>query len=169
MSTNTARRISGISAVLTAGAVGAMFAAPSATAAPSDHASFSGSCSIIGTDTASNSHSYFRGHGICFGSLNGKRATAHHVVEIVRETGVISPDYFGAPVVHGASNGSGVLIFGSSFAHAAHGPVLHFQIQSSLSSFTVEGATGGMGSGQAVPTTNGELRLTSSTSGAMVG
>jgi hypothetical protein len=155
-----------LAAVATAATMGVATATPShATAHAQAHATFYGTCSIIGTDTAHNRHSYFRGHGVCFGSLNGKPAAAHPVVEIVRQHGVISPTYFGAPAVHGASNGTGVLIFGKNYA----GPRLRFQIQSSLSSFTMEGLVSGMGSGQAVPTTNGELRLETSTSGALVG
>ena len=125
------RRISAISAVVVAaGAAGAMLAVPSPASAAAAHTTFVGHCSIVGTDSADLRQSFFRGHGICFGSLNGSRAKAHHVVETIRQTGATSPDFFGAPTVHGASQGVGTLVFGGSHCTRID-PCrdLHFEIQ----------------------------------------
>lgn len=151
-------------AVLTAGAAAAMVAVPSSASAATSHTTFTGHCSIVGTDTAHNHGSFFRGQGTCFGSLNGGPVVAHHAVEVIREHGLITPSYFGLPAVHGASHGIGTITFG----HDAAAPVLRFAIQRSGSSFTAEGVQDGMGSGSTTMTHDGFLRVSmTTTSGTM--
>ena len=77
--------------------------------------------------------------------------------KIVREHGLISPDYFGLPAVHGQSTGTGLLKFGSK--------TVRFAIQQSLASFTLQGVHDGIGSGSATQLPQGMLRLTMTTCG----
>lgn len=146
-----------VAIALSGAAVAATLASPAHAAAPSAKTTFYGHCAIVGTDVASDGSSYFRGHGVCVGSLDGATTTSHRVVEIIREHGVISPDYFGLPAVHGASNGVGQLTFGHQ--------TVRFVIQHSLASFTIEGALDGIGSGSATALPEGKLRLAMSTCG----
>ena len=151
--TSTAR----VAVAIAGGAVASVVLAPGHAAAATNNNSFHGRCSIVGTDVAHNSTSVFRGHGVCVGSLNGGAVRSHRVVEIVREHGLISPDYFGLPAIHGQSTGTGVLKFGSK--------TVRFAIQQSFASFTLQGVHDGIGSGSADAMPEGMLRLTMTTCG----
>jgi hypothetical protein len=143
-------------ALITASGAAAMaLIAPTHAAAAPSATSFHGSCAIVGTDVASHSSSVFRGHGVCVGSLNGGHVVRHQVIETVRQHGMITPDYFGLPAIHGGSNGVGSLNFGTS--------TVRFVIQQSVTSFTVEGTRQGIGSGTATAMPEGMLRLTMTT------
>jgi hypothetical protein len=146
-----------IAVAIASGAVASVVLAPGHAAAVTSKNTFYGRCSIVGTDIARNSSSVFRGHGVCIGSLNGGAVKSHRVVEIVREHGLISPDYFGLPALHGQSSGEGVLQFGSR--------TVRFAIQQSFGSFTLQGIHDGIGSGSATQMPKGMLRMSMTTCG----
>lgn len=140
------------------GAVAAIVTPAPALAATAHHTSFRGTCWVMGTPSNHGSTNAFEGHGVCAGSLNGGPRTTYQVSEVLREQGVFTPSTPGLAALPVQASGVGTLTFEG-------GAVLRFAVQRQLSSFTVEGATDGVGSGKTQLEHGGAVRQTMTTCG----